>query len=162
MAYSYSNIYGVPSTGLRFFTVYGPFGRPDMALFKFTKQITERKSIEVYNEGNHIRDFTYIDDVTEIIIKLINKTSKSKVPSAIYNISSNNPKTLKYFIKLIEKKLNLKAHKKYLDLQMGDVHKTHGNSDKINKYVNKYKYINTELGIENFIEWYKEYINKKI
>ena len=106
LAYSYSNIYKLPCTCLRFFTVYGPYGRPDMALFKFTESILNNKTIELYNNGNHVRDFTYIDDVVNYICKLILLYPKKNIPFNIYNIGSNNPKTLMYFLRTIERSLN--------------------------------------------------------
>ena len=160
MAYSYSNIYKVPLTGLRFFTVYGPLGRPDMALFKFTKSIINNSKISVYNKGNHLRDFTYIDDVVESIYKLIYKPPKLKIPFEIYNVSSNNPITLNNFISKIEKQLNQKSRVLKMSIQKGDVIKTHGNNKKITKKT-KYKIKNDlDLGINKFTKWYKTYYSK--
>tara|TARA_B100000029_G_scaffold51701_1_gene46987 strand:+ start:1748 stop:2716 length:969 start_codon:yes stop_codon:yes gene_type:complete len=160
MAYSYSNIYKVPLTGLRFFTVYGPLGRPDMALFKFTKSIINNSKISVYNKGNHLRDFTYIDDVVESIYKLIYKPPKLKIPFEIYNVSSNNPITLNNFISKIEKQLNKKSKVLKMSIQKGDVIKTHGNNKKITKKT-KYKIKNDlDLGINKFTKWYKTYYSK--
>ena len=160
MAYSYSNIYKVPLTGLRFFTVYGPLGRPDMALFKFTKSIINNSKISVYNKGNHLRDFTYIDDVVESIYKLIYKPPKLKIPFEIYNVSSNNPITLNNFISKIEKQLNKKSRVLKMSIQKGDVIKTHGNNKKITKKT-KYKLKNDlDLGINKFTKWYKTYYSK--
>ena len=160
MAYSYSNIYKVPLTGLRFFTVYGPLGRPDMALFKFTKSIINNSKISVYNKGNHLRDFTYIDDVVESIYKLIYKPPKLKIPFEIYNVSSNNPITLNNFISKIEKQLNKKSRVLKMSIQKGDVIKTHGNNKKITKKT-KYKIKNDlDLGINKFTKWYKTYYSK--
>ena len=158
-AYAYSNIYKIPSTCMRFFTVYGPYGRPDMALFKFTKNILNNKPIEVYNYGNHERDFTYIDDITTAIEKLINKPSLNKIPFNVFNIGSGNPINLKKFIKLIEKNLLIKSKLKYLPLQQGDIHKTYANIDNLKKYVNFTPKYNVELGVEKFIKWYKDYYN---
>ena len=157
MAYSYSNVYNIPMTCLRFFTVYGPYGRPDMSLFKFVKNISNNKKIDVFNYGNHERDFTYIDDVTEIITKLKNKIPKDTVPFKIFNISSNNPKTLNYFISLIEKNLLKKARKNLFKMQIGDVKKTHGNSKLVNQYIKKKHFTKLENGIKRFVEWYKNY-----
>ena len=108
MAFSYSNIHSLKCTGLRFFTVYGPFGRPDMALFKFTKAITEKKEIDLFNKGNHFRDFTYVTDIVEGITGLIKKPSKDKVPFNIFNIGNSKP-SLKTYLKLIEQKLKAKT-----------------------------------------------------
>ena len=108
MAHSYSNIYKLPSTAVRFFTVYGSFGRPDMALFKFTKNIISNKSIELFNKGNHIRDFTYIDDIVDGIYLLIKKYPKNKIPFDIFNIGNGSPKKLMQYVKQIELNLNKK------------------------------------------------------
>ena len=109
MAYSYSSLYKIPCTGIRFFTVYGPYGRPDMALFKFTKSIIEDKKIELFNDGKHVRDFTYIDDVSNSIIKLITKIPNYKIPYNIYNIGNSKPEKLKSFLNEIEKNLGKKS-----------------------------------------------------
>ena len=159
MAHSYSNIYQLPCTGLRFFTVYGPLGRPDMVLFKFTKAILENKKINLFNSGNHVRDFTYIDDVVDGIEKLIKKPPRSKIPYEIYNIGSNNPKHLKEFLKILENKLNIKAKIKYQPLQLGDVHKTHASMNKLNNKIKSKIKIDIEKGIEEFVSWYKEFYN---
>jgi len=155
LAYSYSSIHKVPITGLRFFTVYGPYGRPDMALAKFTKAIKEEKPITLFNGGKHERDFTHVDDVVDSIIKLIKKPSKEKIPYDIFNIASSNPKKLTLFIKLIEKNLSKKASKKILlPLQKGDVFKTHANTDKLKKKINYKSKISLEDGIQEYINWY--------
>ena len=105
MAHSYSNIYKLPATALRFFTVYGPWGRPDMALFKFTKSIVKEKKLELFNSGNHYRDFTYVEDIVEAIVKLIPKPSKKSIPFEIYNLGSSKPIFLKKYLKIIESQL---------------------------------------------------------
>jgi Nucleoside-diphosphate-sugar epimerases len=125
MAYSYANIYKLPSTAIRFFTVYGPFGRPDMSLFKFTKKIHNNEKISLFNKGNHTRDFTYIDDVVRGVYSIINKPSKNKIPYNCFNIGNGKPDKLINFLKLIEKHLGKKAKSKKLSLQIGDVRKTH-------------------------------------
>ena len=130
MAHSYSAIYKLPCTGLRFFTVYGPWGRPDMALFKFVKNIKQKKEIEVFNYGNHRRDFTYVKDISRSILKLISKSPKMKIPFEILNIGNSKPVKLEDFIKVIEKKLNIKAKVTYLPLQKGDIPNTNSNSGK--------------------------------
>ena len=160
MAYSYSNIYGLPCTGLRFFTVYGPYGRPDMALYKFTKSIINKNRIELFNKGNHIRDFTYVDDVTESIVKLINKPSKEKIPFEIYNIGNSKPEKLKLFLSIIEKTLGINAKVKLVKLQQGDVHKTHADTKKILKKINYKPRTKINEGISKFINWYKDYYKK--
>ena len=160
MAYSYSNIYKIPITGLRFFTVYGPYGRPDMSLFKFTKGILNRQSIPLFNKGNHVRDFTYVDDVVEGIKLIIRKPPTGEVPFDIFNIASGNPKSLKYFLRVIENKLNIKSQKKLKSMQKGDVYKTHASIRKMNK---KFKYkpkFDIVLGISSFVDWYRNYFNK--
>ena len=160
MAHSYSNIYKIPTTGLRFFTVYGPFGRPDMALFKFTKNIILGKKIDLYNKGNHYRDFTYIEDVIKYIDKIIPRASTKRIPFQIFNIGSNNPKSLKYFLNIIEENLNKISKKNYMPLQKGDIIKTHANVDNIIKKTKYTSLSTTEYGIKKFIDWYKKYYKK--
>mgnify|MGYP001372222936 FL=1 len=160
MAYAYSNIYKIPITGLRFFTVYGPYGRPDMSLFKFTKGIIDKNSISLFNKGNHVRDFTYIDDIVDGISLVINKPPIGKVPFDIFNLASGNPKSLKFFLNAIENKLNIKARKKLYGMQKGDVYKTHAS---IRKIIKKFKYnpkFDIVSGISDFVDWYKKYFNK--
>ena len=155
MAYSYSNIYKVPITGVRFFTVYGPYGRPDMSLFKFSTNIISGKRINLFNNGKHVRDFTYIDDVVNSITKLIPNIPNGDIPYEIYNIGNGNPKKLSDFLNLIEKYLSKKSLVKNLPLQDGDVIKTHAD---ISKLKNKIKYspeTNIEVGIKKFIDWIK-------
>ena len=168
LAHVYSNMYKLPTTGLRFFTAYGPWGRPDMALFKFVKSALKNKKIDLYNFGNHIRDFTYIDDVVKIIYLSINKIPKldknksitefqSKAPWRIYNISSSRPVKLKKFVRQIEKQLNTKINFKNLPLQVGDVKIATGSMRRtISKFGYKPKY-QTNYGIKKFVSWYKEY-----
>ena len=161
MAYSYSNIYKLPITCLRFFTVYGPYGRPDMSLFSFTNSIRNNKKIDVFNNGKHERDFTYIDYVVEAIICLLNKKPPDKkIPFEIYNISSSNPQKLNFFINLIEKNLNKKAKKRYLTLQMGDVKKTHASNTKLLKKIKLKTKVNINEGVNNFIKWFNNYFEK--
>ena len=156
-AYAYSHLFGIPITALRFFTVYGPWGRPDMALFKFTKNILENKKIEVYNNGNHIRDFTYIDDVVHSIIKLINKVPKkvknSNAKFRVLNIGGSNPITLKNFIEEIENQLN----KKLLKLQPGDIRKTSASTKKLEKLISFKPKKDYKYGIAQFVKWYVSY-----
>ena len=168
LAHVYSNMYKLPTTGLRFFTAYGPWGRPDMALFKFVKLALKNKKIDLYNFGNHIRDFTYIDDVVKIIYLSINKIPKldknksitefqSKAPWRIYNISSSRPVKLKKFIGQIEKQLNTKINFKNLPLQVGDVKIATGSMRRtISKFGYKPKH-QINYGIKKFVSWYKEY-----
>lgn len=157
IAYSYSKIYELPTTGLRFFTVYGPYGRPDMSLFKFVKSIKNNKNIELFNFGKHLRDFTYVDDVTKSILKILKKKSKNNIPHQILNIGSNNPIKLKFFLKTIEKYLNKKAKIKYLPLQKGDVYKTHANIKKLQKISNFTPKTSVESGVKNFVDWFESY-----
>jgi UDP-glucuronate 4-epimerase len=171
MAHTYSHLYNLPTTGLRFFTVYGPWGRPDMALFKFTKSILSNEKIQVFNNGNHQRDFTYIDDIIEGVIRVIDKPAKSnnnwnsnlpdsgssKSPWRIYNIGNNNPVKLMEYIKSIENELNLKAIKELLPLQPGDVPDTYANVEDLVREFNYKPSTPLEFGIRNFINWYKDY-----
>ncbi len=157
MAYSYSHIYKLPSTGVRFFTVYGPFGRPDMSLFKFTKNILNNKPIELFNKGNHLRDFTYVDDVVDGIYSLIKKQSKKNIPYEIFNIGNGKPRKLLDYLKYIEKNLNKVSKVKKKPLQAGDIIKTHSNVNKLKKYTGYKPKTNINTGVSKFIEWYKEY-----
>lgn len=167
MAYSYSYIHKLPSTGLRFFTAYGPWGRPDMALFLFTEAIKKNKKIKLFNRGNMIRDFTYIDDIVSSIFKLLKKVpkiiktnNKKEVPFRVLNIGSNNPINIKKYIKLIENNLGKKAKKVNYPMQKGDVKQTHADLKNL-KRITKSKQISTklEVGIKKFIEWHNEYYN---
>ncbi len=157
MAHSFANINNLPCTGLRFFTVYGEYGRPDMALFKFANSIIKNKKIELYNKGNHIRDFTYIDDVVNQIINLINKPSRKKIPFRIFNIASSKPVQLKKYLRLIEFNLNKKGKYKLIEKQPGDVYKTFASTKKIKKITNQNKVTKLQIGIERYIKWFKKY-----
>lgn len=157
MAYSYSNLYKLKTTGLRFFTVYGPYGRPDMALHKFVNNILNYKTIDLYNRGNHYRDFTYVDDVTESIIRLLDKGSNKSIPYEIFNIGNGKPSFLKKFLSVIEKKLHLKAKVRNIQFQKGDVYKTHSDTTKLFKTINYKPNNSIEQGVEKFIRWYKSY-----
>ena len=175
MAHAYSHLYKLPSTGLRFFTVYGPWGRPDMALFKFTKNILENKPIDVFNFGNHTRDFTYIDDIVDGIIRVLNNPatsnnswngnqpdpSTSKAPWKIYNIGNNKPVKLMDYITSLEKNLKKKAIINYLPLQQGDVADTNANINKIKKQLDYNPLTKVEKGVTKFVEWYKDYFKVK-
>ena len=171
MAHSYSHLYQLPTTGLRFFTVYGPWGRPDMALFKFTNAILDEKPIDVYNHGNHTRDFTYIDDIVRGIIKTIDNPAtinsnwnsnepdpaSSKVPWNIYNIGNNKPVQLMDYINALEENLNKKAIINFLPLQPGDVPDTYAST---NNLLSKFNYKpSTSIleGVSHFVKWYKNY-----
>jgi len=174
MAHTYSHLYGLPTTGLRFFTVYGPWGRPDMALFLFTDAIINDKPIKVFNYGNMKRDFTYVDDIVEGIVRLLNNPPKenpnwdkekadpatSSAPYKVYNIGNNAPVDLIDFITEIENKIGKKAKKEFLPLQDGDVPMTYADvSDLINDVDFKPE-TSIKEGISNFIDWYSEYYGK--
>ena len=171
MAHAYSHLYGVPTTGLRFFTVYGPWGRPDMALFKFTKAILSGKKIKVFNYGKHRRDFTYIDDIVEGVLRVLKKPSKpnidwsgknpdpgsSKAPWRVYNIGNSSPVELLDYIEAIEDALEIKSEKELLPLQPGDVPDTYANvEDLVAEFDFKPK-VSVNQGVKNFVTWYKQY-----
>ena len=171
MAHTYSHLYDLPCTGLRFFTVYGPWGRPDMALFKFTKAILSNNPIMVFNNGNMTRDFTYVDDVIECIVRLIDKPaiknldfnyinpdpSISWAPHNIFNVGNSKPTNLLDFISALEHELKLKAKQERLPMQHGDVEKTSADIEKLYQWINYKPSTNINKGIENFVKWYKEY-----
>ena len=157
LAYSFAYTYKLKCTGLRFFSVYGPYGRPDMALFKFVKNIKNNKKIELYNGGNHERDFTYVDDVVDSIIRLIKKPSTNKISHQILNIGYGKSIKLMDFVVLIEKYLSKKASVKKLKLQTGDVRKTHSDIKKLIKKIKFKPITGIEKGVKNFINWYNTY-----
>lgn len=171
MAHTYSNLYNLPTTGLRFFTVYGPWGRPDMALFLFTKAILEDKPIQVFNHGKHRRDFTYIDDIVEGIIHTLDTTAaidpnwsgekpnpgSSKVPWKVYNIGAQTPVELLTYIETLENALGKKAEKELLPLQPGDVPDTYADVEALVNDTGYRPSTTIETGINNFVEWYKDY-----
>lgn len=175
MAHVYSHLFGLATTGLRFFTVYGPWGRPDMALFKFTKLILNKKPIKVFNYGKHTRDFTYIDDIVSSLLKIIKKNPKkdkkynhrnpiansSSAPWKIYNIGNNNPVNLVNYICEIEKQLKITAKKIYLPLQQGDVQHTYADMKDFIKDFNYKTKIKYKIGVRLFINWYKKYYKLK-
>lgn len=175
MAHAYSTLYGLPTTGLRFFSVYGPFGRPDMALFIFTKAILEGKPIDVFNEGKMKRDFTYIDDIVEGVSRLIPKVPKpdatwhkrlsspesSFAPYKLYNIGNHHQVELLYFIETIEKKLNRKAIKNFMPIQEGDVPESLADVDELMAAVGFSPNTSIEKGVSNFIDWYLDYYKIK-
>ncbi len=173
MAHSYSCIYGLKCTGVRFFTVYGPWGRPDMALFKFVKSALEKKPIDIFNYGKHVRDFSYIDDVVECLKKIKNKypkknkyinslnPSKSTASFQILNIGNQKKVKLMDYIKQIEKNLNLKIIKNFLDLQQGDIPKSYSKMVNTKELIN-YKFkTDYQKGVSKFISWFTEYFKKK-
>ena len=169
MAHAYSSLYKMPTTGLRFFTVYGPWGRPDMALFLFTKNILNKEPIFVFNNGNHVRDFTFVDDITDGVYKVtknkfINKTSKNDLsesfcPFIILNIGNNNPVPLMRYINILESELGVKSKKIYKPLQKGDIKKTNASIKKIKNLYNYKSKTKIEKGIKKFVNWYREYFN---
>lgn len=176
MAHTYSALYNLPTTGLRFFTVYGPYGRPDMALFLFTKAIIEGKPIDVYNHGKMMRDFTYVDDIVEGITRLIPNVAKANkewnafapdsatsfAPYRLYNIGNNKPVELLKFIEIIEEKLGKKAVKNLLPLQEGDVPETYADVDDLIRDVDFKPSTPIETGIGKFVDWYLDYYKIKI
>ncbi|MEK7712164.1 MAG: NAD-dependent epimerase/dehydratase family protein, partial [Pseudomonadota bacterium] len=171
MAHSYAHLYKLPCTGLRFFTVYGPWGRPDMALFKFTKGILEGAPIPVFNEGKMVRDFTYIDDIVEGVVRVIDNTAApnpewsgdqpdpatSHAPFRIYNIGNNNPVQLMRYIEVLEQCLGKKAKLDLLPMQDGDVPGTSANIESLDHAVGFRPDTTVEAGIARFVEWYRQY-----
>lgn len=171
MAHTYSYLFNLPTTGLRFFTVYGPWGRPDMALFLFTKAILEDKAIDVFNNGEMLRDFTYIDDIVEGVVRVIDNIPtpnpqwngknpdphSSKAPYKIYNIGNNNPVKLMDFIEAIEKEVGKIAQKNMLPLQPGDVPATYANVNDLVSELNYKPNTSIQTGIKNFVKWYREF-----
>tara|TARA_Y100001968_G_scaffold288903_1_gene291519 strand:- start:6224 stop:7246 length:1023 start_codon:yes stop_codon:yes gene_type:complete len=173
MAHTYSHLYGLPTTGLRFFTVYGPWGRPDMALFLFTKAILNNEPINIFNNGKMIRDFTYIDDVIESLSRLIDKIpsknnnfdkksmspSESWAPFKVFNIGNSTPTELMDYISEIEKNLGIKAIKNFLEMQPGDVQATSSDTSSLEKWIRFKPNTTIEEGVKSFISWYKKYYN---
>jgi len=170
MSHTYSYLYNIPTTGLRFFTVYGPWGRPDMALFKFVKNILEDKPIDVYNYGEMKRDFTYIDDIIEGVVRVIDnppksnpnwdgKPSESIAPYKVYNIGNGSPVRLMDFIEAIEEVLGKKAKKNLLPMQPGDVEITWADTTDLEKDLGYKPYTDVREGIKKFVEWYRKFYN---
>ncbi len=171
MAHTYSHLYNLPTTGLRFFTVYGPWGRPDMALFLFTKSMLEDKPIKVFNKGDMIRDFTYIEDIIESLVRLIDKpasldpnfdlnnpsSSTSWAPYRIFNIGNSNPIPLMDFIKALEEKLGINAKKEFLGMQPGDVSSTSADTSSLEDWTGFKPNTSIKEGIEGFVDWYKSF-----
>jgi len=158
MAHTYSHLYGIPTTGLRFFTVYGPWGRPDMAYFSFTKNILEGKPIKIFNHGDLYRDFTYIDDIVEGVVKILKQPQaaslKLQTPYKLYNIGNSSPVKLLDFIETIENALGKKAKKEYLDMQPGDVYKTFADMSGLEKDFGYAPDTPLKKGIGEFVKWY--------
>ena len=173
MAHTYSHLYNLPTTGLRFFTVYGPWGRPDMALFKFTKAILEGKTIQVYNYGNHRRDFTYIDDIVEGVIRSLDNVAKpnenwdgsnpdpstSKAPYKVYNIGAQTPVHLLKFIETLESALGIEAKKELLPMQPGDVPDTYADVSSLVEDTGYQPSTDVETGVKAFVDWYRDFYN---
>ncbi|MFV0487551.1 MAG: NAD-dependent epimerase [Vibrio fluvialis] len=171
MAHTYSHLYGVPTTGLRFFTVYGPWGRPDMALFKFTKAIINGDAIDVYNNGDMMRDFTYIDDIVEGILRIkdvvpepnaewsveAGSPATSSAPYRVYNIGHGSPVKLMDYIKALESALGIEAKKNMLPMQPGDVYVTYADTQDLFNATQYKPQIGVEQGVANFVKWYKEF-----
>ena len=171
MAHTYSSLYGIPTTGLRFFTVYGPYGRPDMALFIFTKSIIEGKPIDVFNYGNHRRDFTYIDDIAEGVVRILDRVAEpnpdwdsnapdpgtSRAPYRIYNIGNSQPVELMRYIEVLEKCLGRKAERRLLPMQPGDVPDTYADVTDLMDVIGYRPSTSVEEGVARFVEWYREF-----
>ncbi|MCA9160858.1 MAG: NAD-dependent epimerase/dehydratase family protein, partial [Planctomycetales bacterium] len=172
MAHTYSHLYQLPTTGLRFFTVYGPWGRPDMAAYLFTKAIFEERPIDVFNHGDMRRDFTYIDDITQALVGLIDvlaeptgdfdashpdPSSSPTAPYRLYNIGNNQPESLEYFIEVLETCIGNKAVKNYLDLQPGDVVETYADISDLERHIGFRPSTSIEQGLAHFVNWYRAY-----
>ena len=176
MAHTYSHLYNIPTTGLRFFTVYGPWGRPDMAYFSFTKDIIEGNPIKVFNHGKMERDFTYIDDIVEGIAKLIplapeknpdwdesvDELGSSFAAYRVYNIGNNSPVPLMKFINVLEEKIGKEANKQYMEMQPGDVLRTYADVSELERDIDFKPSTTIEDGLGKFVDWYKEYYNVKL
>lgn len=174
MAHTYSHLFKVPTTGLRFFTVYGEYGRPDMALFKFTKAILRGEPIDIYNNGDLSRDFTYIDDIVEGVIRIqdVLPTSNpdwtveagspdtSSAPYRVYNIGNGNPVKLMDFVTELENALGIEAKKNYLPMQLGDVYQTYADTTELFKAINYNPQVDVKQGVANFVKWYREFYAK--
>jgi UDP-glucuronate 4-epimerase len=169
MAYTYSHLYQIPITGLRFFTVYGPWGRPDMAYFSFTRNILAKQTIDIFNNGNMRRDFTYIDDIIEGIVRVIAKPPQPELqsnpsnipvpPHRIYNIGNNQPVKLLYFLEVLENCLGIKAEKRFLPMQPGDVLETYADIDDLMRDTGFKPETSIEIGLSRFVNWYRDYYN---
>jgi UDP-glucuronate 4-epimerase len=171
MSHTYSHLYGIPTSGLRFFTVYGPWGRPDMALFKFTKKIFEGDSIDIYNNGELSRDFTYIDDIVEGILRVADKvpeedktwttetgsTKSSSAPYRLYNIGNGNPVKLMDFVSALENSIGIEANKNMMPMQPGDVYKTWADTQDLFEAVGYQPKVSVGEGVGKFVEWYRDF-----
>jgi len=161
MSHTYSHLYGIPLTGLRFFTVYGPWGRPDMAYFSFTKKILAGEEIQIFNHGDMLRDFTYIDDIIDGIIRIAVKgpVERDGPPHGVYNIGNNNPEKLEDFLAILEDELGVKANRRDLPMQPGDVPVTAADITAINRDYGFEPTINLREGLRKFVRWYRQYYN---
>ena len=173
MAHTYSHLYGVPTTGLRFFTVYGPWGRPDMALFKFTKAIIAGDEIDVYNNGDMLRDFTYIDDIVEGVLRIQNvipvvdvdwkvetgTPATSSAPYRVYNIGHGSPVKLMDYIEALEDSLGIKAKKNFMPMQPGDVYATYADTEDLFAATGYTSQVKVQQGVKAFVDWYREFYN---
>lgn len=169
LAYTYSKLYGIPSTGLRFFTVYGPMGRPDMAYYSFTNKLLNDERIQIFNYGNCRRDFTYIDDIVEGIINVMKKAPSGEIKYSLYNIGNSHPENLLDFVTtlsnslieygLLNKDFNLKEHLDLVSMQKGDVEVTYADTSKLEKDFNFKPKTSLKDGLDEFVKWYKEYYN---
>lgn len=171
MSHTYSHLYQLPTTGLRFFTVYGPWGRPDMALFKFTRAMLAGEQIDVYNRGQMTRDFTYIDDIAEAIVRLQNvipqadeswtveqgSPASSSAPYRVYNIGNSQPTSLMTYIESLEKALGIEANKNMLPMQPGDVPGTSADTQPLYEAINFRPQTGVEIGVQNFVDWYRDF-----
>jgi UDP-glucuronate 4-epimerase len=171
MAHTYSHLYRIPVTGLRFFTVYGPWGRPDMAYFSFTRNILAGRPIDVFNNGNHSRDFTYIDDIVEGVVRVLDRipepdpdwsgdhpdSATSTAPYRLYNIGNNQPVELMHYIEVLEDCLGMRAEKNMLPMQPGDVRATYADIDDLVRYTGYQPTVTVEQGLANFVAWYRDY-----
>ena len=164
MAHTYSHLYGIPTTGLRFFTVYGPWGRPDMSPFLFADAILNNKPIKVFNHGDMMRDFTYIDDIVEGVVRVADKPAtpqtNSSVPYRVFNIGNNQPEKLMDFIGILESAFGTTAEKEFLPMQAGDVKATYADTSALEDWVGFKPYTPLKDGIAKFADWYKAYYNK--
>jgi len=175
MAHTYAHLYNIPTTGLRFFTVYGPWGRPDMAYFSFTQKILKNETIKVFNNGDMKRDFTYIDDIVQILVRLIDKPATpseaydneaplphiSSAPYRIFNIGNSSPVELGDFISCLESALGHKANKEFLPMQPGDVYATYADNSRVFEVAGYKPQVNIEEGLQNFVDWYVDFYNVK-
>jgi UDP-glucuronate 4-epimerase len=157
MAHSYAAVHQLPLTGLRFFTVYGPYGRPDMALFKFTKRILANQEIDVYNYGQLSRDFTYITDIVDGIVHIISHIPKGKIPFEVFNIGRGEPIALKDFIEALEKATGKKAKRNNMPMQAGDVEQTFANTKKLQEIIHYKPQTELTKGVAAFVDWYRTF-----